>query len=54
MLGVALAVKIVDGGPERSCVEEILPSKLGLNIEYIGRASFIEDVKIILKSLNAL
>jgi lipopolysaccharide/colanic/teichoic acid biosynthesis glycosyltransferase len=48
------SVLAASGDPERLYVEDVLPRKLKLNIEYIGRASFIEDIKIILKTLNAL
>lgn len=48
------AVLAASDDPERLYVDEVLPKKIALNLEYIGRAGFAEDVRIILRTLMAL
>jgi lipopolysaccharide/colanic/teichoic acid biosynthesis glycosyltransferase len=36
--------------PEKTYIEEIMPDKLRLNLEYIGKQSFLLDMKIIFKT----
>ena len=37
--------------PQKTYVEEIMPNKLKLNLEYIDNQSFLLDMKIIFKTL---
>jgi lipopolysaccharide/colanic/teichoic acid biosynthesis glycosyltransferase len=36
--------------PEQAYINIIMPHKLKLNLEYIGKKSFVEDIKIILRT----
>lgn len=40
--------------PEKVYLEQILPHKLQLGLEYVERQSFVEDIKIIVKTLLKL
>ncbi len=40
--------------PEKTYIEEVMPTKLKLNERYIGEAGLITDVKIILKTLRRI
>ncbi|HAY33075.1 MAG TPA: sugar transferase [Ignavibacteria bacterium] len=40
--------------PEKYYVNEIMPDKIRINLEYLNDRSFFSDVKIILKTLKAL
>ena len=40
--------------PEKTYIEEIMPDKLEINIEYIKNQSFINDIKIILKTIGKI
>ncbi len=40
--------------PERSYIEEIMPKKLALNLEYIQKKNFLLDLKIILKTFSKI
>lgn len=40
--------------PERVYVEEIMPTKLGLNVRYVQERSFLVDLQIILTTLRAV
>lgn len=35
------------GDPQRTYIEEVMPAKLALNLEYIDRRSFWEDLRVI-------
>ena len=43
-----------DATAEREYVERILPQKLQLNLEYLTRRSFAEDIRIILRTVAKL
>lgn len=40
--------------PERFYVENIMPDKISLNLEYIDQRSLYKDLKVILKTLSAV
>ena len=40
--------------PERTYIEEVLPAKLRLNLEYLDQRSFALDLQIILRTLRVL
>ncbi|GIV27305.1 MAG: glycosyl transferase [Bacteroidia bacterium] len=40
--------------PEKTYIEEVMPEKLKINLEYIEKQSFLEDIKIILKTLTKI
>jgi lipopolysaccharide/colanic/teichoic acid biosynthesis glycosyltransferase len=40
--------------PEKFYIEEIMPDKIRLNLEYLTDRSFLNDIKIILKTLAAI
>lgn len=40
--------------PERTYIEQILPEKLRLNLEYIDNRSFLYDLRIIFKTLSLM
>lgn len=40
--------------PERTYIEEIMPAKLELNLQYIEKQSFAEDLRIIFKTLASI
>ena len=40
--------------PEKTYIEEIMPAKLKLNLEYIDRASLYYDLKIIIKTIGKI
>lgn len=40
--------------PERYYVENIMPDKISLNLEYIDQRSLLKDLKVILKTLSAV
>ena len=40
--------------PEKFYIEEIMPDKIRLNLEYLKDRSFLNDIKIILKTLAAI
>ena len=40
--------------PERTYVEEVMPAKLALDLQYVDRRSFLFDLKIILRTLARL
>lgn len=40
--------------PERFYVENIMPDKISLNLEYIDQRSLFKDLKVILKTLSAV
>lgn len=40
--------------PEKTYIEEIMPAKLELNLQYIEKQSFAEDLRIIFKTLVSI
>ena len=42
------------GDPEQIYVEQILPEKTRLNLEYVARLSFWKDIKIMFQTLHAV
>ena len=40
--------------PEKTYIEEIMPEKLALNIEYISKRSLLFDIKLIFKTIGKL
>lgn len=40
--------------PERAYIEEIMPAKLKLNLEYISKQSFFFDISLLLKTLGKI
>jgi lipopolysaccharide/colanic/teichoic acid biosynthesis glycosyltransferase len=40
--------------PERTYIEEILPHKLALSLQYIDQASFWGDLRLILKTVGVM
>jgi lipopolysaccharide/colanic/teichoic acid biosynthesis glycosyltransferase len=40
--------------PDKTYIEEILPSKLKLNLKYIREAGFMTDLRVILKTLQKI
>ncbi len=40
--------------PEKVYIEEIMPHKLSLNLEYIEDMSFLYDIKLIFKTFGAI
>jgi len=40
--------------PEKYYINEIMPDKIRINLEYISDRSILKDIKIILKTLKAL
>ncbi len=40
--------------PRKTYIEEIMPAKLSLNLEYIARRSFAEDMRIIGKTIQRI
>ena len=40
--------------PEKTYIEEIMPAKLELNLQYIKKQSFAEDLRIIFKTLVSI
>lgn len=40
--------------PEKTCIEEIMPAKLELNLKYLREQSFLADMKIILQTIKAI
>ncbi len=40
--------------PEKAYIEDILPKKLGLQLEYVEQQSFTGDVRLILKTLGKI
>ena len=40
--------------PEKTYIEEIMPAKLELNLQYIEKQSFAEDLRIIFKTLASI
>ena len=48
------ALLAASADPERTYLEEVLPAKLKLNLEYLDRQSVVLDLRIIFKTLVAL
>ncbi len=40
--------------PEKTYIEEIMPAKLQLNLQYIANQSFLEDVKLVFGTFRAI
>ena len=40
--------------PERTYIEEVMPAKLALNLQYIDNQSLKEDFKLIFKTFTAI
>ncbi len=40
--------------PERTYIEEILPAKLKYSVEYVQKASFVQDTKLIILTIKAI
>ncbi|PKK38871.1 Lipid carrier : UDP-N-acetylgalactosaminyltransferase [Clostridiaceae bacterium JG1575] len=40
--------------PEKTYIEEIMPAKLAINLEYVANASFRYDAQLILKTIRAV
>lgn len=40
--------------PEHTYIKEVMPAKLALNLEYIKRRSFFEDVKILILTISRI
>ena len=40
--------------PEKTYIEEIMPAKLELNLQYLREQSFLTDMKIILQTIKAI
>ena len=40
--------------PEKAYIQKIMPAKLGLNLEYISKQSFLFDLSLILKTLRKI
>lgn len=40
--------------PEKTYIEEVMPKKLALNLQYVNNRSFIGDMKIILKTIERI